>query len=199
MCSAMTRHEPGPAHIVDANSSRRPPRVRSMHGPNTGATIANGASVSRRYSSTFGRAAPGPTSKNSESASETVTKTSPATPIACASASAGERRERRRLEPAASVRVRHRTTATRPVTGQSGAGDGDAGRTYHCAMTLRTCRIAAAEQRPLSRPRALDARVQGARARARRGPGAAAARAREVPRDLQLAISTSSSRCASRV
>ena len=48
---------------------------------------ANGAIVSSRYSSTFGRAAPIVASKKSESASETVTKTSPATPTACASAS----------------------------------------------------------------------------------------------------------------
>ena len=56
-------------------------------GPRTGATTANGAIVKMRYSSTFGRAAPTPTSKKSEPASDTVTKTSPAIPTAWASAS----------------------------------------------------------------------------------------------------------------
>ena len=88
MWSAMRRQSPARPNIANAIMSRRPPRVRSINGPSTGATIANGAIVNTRYSSTFGRAAPTPTSKNSEPASETVTKTSPATPIACARARA---------------------------------------------------------------------------------------------------------------
>ena len=49
--------EQRPAGIDAANSSRRPPRVRSRNGPSTGATTANGAIVISRYSSTLGRAA----------------------------------------------------------------------------------------------------------------------------------------------
>ena len=55
-CAAMIRHNTARAAIVAANTRRRPPRVRSRSGPNTGATTANGASVSMRYSSTLGRA-----------------------------------------------------------------------------------------------------------------------------------------------
>ena len=83
----MIRHSTARAAIVAAKVRRRPPRVRSISGPNTGATSANGASVSSRYSNTFGRAALLVALKNSVSASDTVTKTSPATPIAYASAS----------------------------------------------------------------------------------------------------------------
>ena len=37
-CAAMTRHSTARAAIVAANIRRRPPRVRSSSGPNTGAT-----------------------------------------------------------------------------------------------------------------------------------------------------------------
>src|SRR5580704_1649749 len=82
----MTKHSTARAAMLAANVSLRPPRVRSMSGPNTGATTANGASVNMRYSSTLGRAWPLVALKNSVSARETVTNTSPATPIAYASA-----------------------------------------------------------------------------------------------------------------
>ena len=65
-------------------SIRRPPRLRSSIGPSTGATMANGAMVRRRYSSTFPRAAPLGFWKNSEPASDTVRQASPATLMAWA-------------------------------------------------------------------------------------------------------------------
>src|SRR5471030_1030961 len=83
----MRRHNTARPAIVAANISRRPPRVRSISGPKTGATSANGARVSTKYRITFGRAWLVVALKNNVSASETVTNTSPATPIAYASAS----------------------------------------------------------------------------------------------------------------
>lgn len=53
----------------------------------TGATSANGATVSSRYNNTLGRAASGVMLKNSVPASATVTQTSPIMDVACATAS----------------------------------------------------------------------------------------------------------------
>ena len=49
-----------------------------MNGPMNGATMANGAKLTSRYSSTLLRAASGLIEKNSEPASETTIATSPA-------------------------------------------------------------------------------------------------------------------------
>ncbi len=58
---------------------RRPPLMRSIAGPTSGATTANGAIVSTRYSATLSRAAPDGIEKNSVPASDTVTSVSVAT------------------------------------------------------------------------------------------------------------------------
>ena len=50
--------------------SRRPPGARSMNGPMNGATTANGAKLTNRYSNTLLRAASGLIEKNSEPASD---------------------------------------------------------------------------------------------------------------------------------
>jgi hypothetical protein len=47
-CEAITRHSAARAPIDAAKMSRRPPRVLSRSGPNTGAITANGAIVNRR-------------------------------------------------------------------------------------------------------------------------------------------------------
>src|SRR5207302_3203283 len=57
-------------------SVRRPARLRSSIGPRTGATTANGAIVSTRYSAILPRAAPGLIEKNSDPASAIVTRVS---------------------------------------------------------------------------------------------------------------------------
>ena len=74
---AMRTQSPARPKHPKLMSVRRPLRLRSRSGPITGATSANGATVSSRYSRTFGRAAPGEMLKNSVPASATVTHASP--------------------------------------------------------------------------------------------------------------------------
>ncbi len=58
--------------------ARRAPRLRSMSGPNAGATTAKGPIVSKRYRRTLSLAAVGEMEKNSEPANETANMVSPA-------------------------------------------------------------------------------------------------------------------------
>ncbi len=67
--------------------TRRPPLMRSMAGPTSGATMAKGAIVKSRYSATLSRAAPDGIEKNNVPASDTVTNVSVATENACTRAS----------------------------------------------------------------------------------------------------------------
>ena len=52
--------------------ARRAPRLRSMSGPSSGDTMANGGRVKSRYRSTLSSAASGEIEKKSEPASEMV-------------------------------------------------------------------------------------------------------------------------------
>ena len=61
-----------------ATVSRRPPGMRSMTGPTTGATTANGAIVSSRKSATLLRACAGSVLKNTDPARATAITASPA-------------------------------------------------------------------------------------------------------------------------
>ena len=73
--------------LAPMTMNRRPPRMRSRAGPIRGATTANGAIVSARYSATLLRAALGSMSKNSELASARAMRVSPATAAAWVRAS----------------------------------------------------------------------------------------------------------------
>ncbi len=72
---------PAAATII---SIRRPPLERSSAGPRIGATIANGAMVSRRKRKIFPRAALVGLWKKIDPANDTVRQASPQTPTACA-------------------------------------------------------------------------------------------------------------------
>ena len=58
---------------------RRPPRARSIAGPSSGVTMANGAIVSTRYNATRQRASEGSMEKKIEPASATAIQPSPIT------------------------------------------------------------------------------------------------------------------------
>ena len=64
---------------------RRAPRLRSMRGPSSGDTMANGASVKSRYRRTLWSAASGEMEKKSEPASEMVTTWRPPSMAHCTS------------------------------------------------------------------------------------------------------------------
>src|SRR5262245_12662993 len=81
----MTQARNARANIAVASAQRRPWRSRSRRGPTTGATIANGAMVIRRYRATLPRASPSGTSKKSVPAKDTAMRVSPAELIACSS------------------------------------------------------------------------------------------------------------------
>ncbi|CAB4622030.1 unannotated protein [freshwater metagenome] len=66
---------------------RRPPRIRSMAGPMSGAAIANGAIVSTRYSATRQRAELKSREKKTDPARPMAKSASPATDAACTRAS----------------------------------------------------------------------------------------------------------------
>ena len=53
MCMAMSGHSTACPMAEDTTMARRAPRLRSMSGPSSGDTMANGASVKSRYSSTL--------------------------------------------------------------------------------------------------------------------------------------------------
>src|SRR5215216_3770963 len=80
-----------------AARARRPAPLRpSSRRPSRGATTANGATVSRRYSATRGRAAATGTAKNRVPARATATRASPQVLTACTQASRSSGRGPRR-------------------------------------------------------------------------------------------------------
>ena len=66
---------------------RRPPGMRSTVGPMAGATTANGAALTSRYSSTFDRCASGVRLSSTEPASAPYIAASPTAMNACVRAS----------------------------------------------------------------------------------------------------------------
>ena len=86
--------------IVATITTRCPPRTRSIAGPISGPTSANGAMVSARPSRTFSRPWAGSTLKNSDPASEMARRASPQTDAVCAIASR-EKGELQSVLPAA--------------------------------------------------------------------------------------------------
>ena len=77
MCSAIRGQSTARPMADETTMARRAPRLRSISGPSSGDTMAKGASVKSRYSSTLWSAASGEMEKNSEPASEIVMSVSP--------------------------------------------------------------------------------------------------------------------------
>lgn len=104
------------ASIAPAIAARRPCGTRSSSGPTTGASRANGASVTARYSATRPRASSVGTEKNTVEASATVISMSPAEFTAWSSISLP-----RPDSPAPCACVARRTPRAAPVNGRCSA------------------------------------------------------------------------------
>ena len=81
----MSGHSTACPTAEDTTMRRRAPRLRSMSGPSSGDTMAKGARVKSRYSSTLWSAAFGEMEKKREPASEIVTSVSPPSMAHCTS------------------------------------------------------------------------------------------------------------------
>jgi len=83
MFMAMSGHRIDCPRAAVTTMARRAPLLRSMSGPSSGDTMANGARVNKRYSSTLWSAAVGEMEKNSDPASEIVTTVAPPSMAHC--------------------------------------------------------------------------------------------------------------------
>ena len=77
-CSAIKGHTAARPNAATITMTRRAPWLRSISGPSSGETTANGAIVMRRYNRTVLLAASGLIEKNNDPAKEIVTSVSPA-------------------------------------------------------------------------------------------------------------------------
>ena len=77
MCIAISGHSAACPTAATTHIARRAPRLLSISGPSNGDTMANGASVNSRYSSTWWSAAFGEMEKNNDPANEIVTSVPP--------------------------------------------------------------------------------------------------------------------------
>ncbi len=85
MCIAMSGHSTAWPTADATHMARLAPRLLSIKGPSNGETIANGAKVNSRYSSTWWSAAFGEREKNNDPASEIVTSVPPPSMAHCTS------------------------------------------------------------------------------------------------------------------
>ena len=85
MCIAIRGHNTACPTADATHIARRAPRDLSISGPSNGDTMANGASVNNRYSSTLWSAAFGEIEKNNDPASEIVTSVPPPSIAHCTS------------------------------------------------------------------------------------------------------------------